>query len=193
MGLGSFLFGDDGGPMPEVNHASLDPNTSRLLNNKLVDATISPDFAKSTLADQEMKGVQSASNLLKGGGIDGATNEALQRRQQRQFASTQNQMQKSAEMDAPKIQAARTQQTLGIVRNDSQAASDFAKQTLMTQQNKTFARNNAINSILGTVGTAVGAGAGAAIGGWQGGAMGANLGGGLARSVGPTGGNLNYL
>lgn len=178
---------------PEIDESQIDPDAAAILEQRAQrDSGPATDIA----ADQNL-GTGSASGLLAGGGVGSPMQDALARRQQRQFGSHVNKMRRSDESDAPVSQGARQASTLGAIKKNSVNAINFANKVKIVEQNKKFARNSAINSIIRGGSTLVGTVAGGFLGGTEGAKVGATAGQGFGsaagQSVGGETGNMSYI
>lgn len=190
-GAGDFVGGALGfNPhgMPKLEQAHLDAGTNRILDARLNEARADPKETEKNIINQQNLGVENASSLLGGGNVSSPMGDAIAKRQNNQFGTQTEQMRKFDEINAPGTRFSHIASTLGSLRNDAQNAVQFAQAQKLASQNATFARNNAINSILGSVG----AGIGAFTGGQGGAVLGQQTGNALSGAFGPTG-NLSYL
>jgi len=195
--VGGLLGVQSGIDTPELQHAELDPATSQVLDKRVAEASQPHEQFANQLVGEQMGNMDLAKNMVSAGrgpGImDGATSEAIKRRQQRQMGSQQNEMERSIRANSMATQAGRQAATLGAVNKNAAQALSFAKKAALADQNRKYARNNAINQIVRGTSTVAGAALGGAYGGAEGARAGAALGQGIGGSVGPQGGNLSYL
>ena len=182
---------------PELERAQLNQDAADILSQRTENANKDPAEYENDIVNEQNANTSGAGFLLAGGGVDSPMKDAIAQRQNKQFASQTNKMKQSDRGDAASIRAGRITSSLGAIRNDALNAIKFAEKQKVAQQNKQFARNNAIATVFKNVGTIVGTVAGAYFGGPEGAKVGASAGQGAGNAVGaetagPTG-NLNYL
>jgi hypothetical protein len=191
-------IGLGGGDSPVLKKAQTDPNTQRLLDNEVVNNTMPIEIRQSELQDQGMAGTQAPRQLLTGGSVPGqeGMNEALQKRQDRQFDSENNRMSRGIQANSLANIAGENASLLSTVRGESQAAANFASKQALAAQNAENSRNNAITSLLGGVGAVTGAGIGSESTDQNGNSnsrLGAIIGQQAGRSAGPGTGKISYV
>lgn len=186
-GLGSLAGAAIGGnrneAMPSMQHADLNPETQNLYNQRISSAMESPEAASRHLANASMNNVGSAGALLQGGGVSSPMQSAIQKRQQQMFGDSTNNLYRTQVAQGPVNQFNNLAGTIGAANKEAADAQRFAQQQLQAQENQQVARNNAINSVLGNLGTV----GGAILGKDQ---ASAQLGQGVGNSFGLPGGNL---
>ncbi len=194
---GAFGIGGKKYAMPTLQHAELDPIANDILNQRAARASLTSDAADKQIVGEQNKFIDEPGGLLTGGGVDSPMQAALQARQSREHGSLTNKMRRSDSADSGVVQGQRTASTLGAIRNDSLNAINFAQKQKMAEQNKKFARNNAINQIFRSGGALAGAAIGTWIGGPEGGKAGAAggsaAGSGIGNTVGGQTGDLQYI
>ena len=182
---------------PNLQKAALNKDATDILAERSANANLDPKEYEQKIADEQNRGVNGASSLLSAGSVNSPMSEAIKKRQAKQFGSLSGKMSRSDLADAPATRAGRITSSLTAIRNDALNAVNFAQKMKTAQQNKQFARNNAIATVFRSGGALVGTALGAYFGGPQGAKMGAQAGsaGGAALGgavAGPTG-DLQYL
>ena len=183
---------------PELMRAEMNADAAKILSDRDINANLPSDVYQKEIVNEQNRGTDSGGLLLSGGGMDSPFSDALDKRQHKQFDSHTSNMKRSDASDAPAIRAGRIASSLGAIRNDALNSVKFAEKMKVAQQNKQFARNNAIATIFRSVGTVAGTALGGILGGTEGAKLGATAGqaGGAAIGNEYTGGktgNLNYL
>lgn len=182
---------------PDLQQAELNKDAQDILSDRTANANLDPKEYEKQIANEQNVNTEKAGGMLAGGSVDSAMKDAIQRRQEKQFGSLTGRMKRSDLSDAPATRAGRISQSLGAIRNDALNAVNFAQKMKLAQQNKQFARNNAIATVFRSTGALAGMLVGGYLGGTQGAKMGAAGGSAGGASIGgavagPTG-DLQYL
>jgi len=182
---------------PNLQKAELNKDANDILSERTANANLDPKEYEQKIANEQNRGVTGSGALLAAGNVSSPMSDAIQKRQAKQFGSLTGKMARSDLADAPATRAGRISSSLTAVRNDALNAVNFAQKMKMAQQNKQFARNNAIATVFRSGGALVGTALGAYFGGPQGAKAGGQAGqmGGAALGgavAGPTG-DLQYL
>lgn len=135
-----------------------DPYSLRTLKKQKGEAEQSPEQVAINEKSRAMEGTQAPADFLRAGQIPGqeGMNTALERRQQRQFASQNNLAERKVEAEAPTKQAGRIQSQLGMARGEYSATLDFINRQKTAQLNSEAARNQALMGLIGGIGSGAG-------------------------------------
>ena len=191
-------MGDDAeSGIPDYNAPELDAATRGLQDQQSARANQSVE----DIAGESLAGTEQAGGLLPQYSVgDDSLKQALNRRTQKSFQGDMNKMKAQAETRAYSEKSKRLNAVAQTQNQMNQWQHGVEMQKYQVQQAKKQARNEAMQSVFGTVGTLGGAAVGAFAGGPAGAGVGANmgktLGGGMAPMAGTalpaTGGMPNY-
>lgn len=181
----------DGGPRPQQE--GLTPEAENLIKKQQELASMTPE----QIAQQQVEGTKSASNLLDtgseekniamGGSQPAYVQEALKRRSGKAFDNLGIKMKNQAKMSADSRLAKQQDLAFQSQMGKQQIANDSYNRDLQDQQNRRAARNAIIGSITGGAGAALGAMAGGAKGASAGHKVGSSMAGSSEMNTGRIG------
>jgi len=161
---------------PDLQKAELDPNAASILEQRNKDFSLPPTEYEQRISAEQNTGIERGGDFLAGGNVDSPMRDAILKRQQKEFGSQTSKMRRSDKAEAPNIRAQRMASTLGAMRNQNANAINFAEKQKIANENKKFARANAVNAVFKNVGTGIGMVLGGYFGGPQGAKAGAQFG-----------------